>query len=126
MLLFTTCVVKGGLSSPFKKWPAQNYNFANILEHFLSEAKKVLEDMRNSVGHFLSCDDSPDQSVQRGRRPLQKLRDCVWPNNSDMDRFAEFINMAQETRTKSLAPRSESTYQSYIDAYSHIMATERT
>ena len=32
--------------------------------------------------------------------------------------------MAQETRTKSLAPRSESTYQSYIDAYSHIMATE--
>ena len=34
-----------------------------------------------------------------------------------MDRFAEFINMAQETRTKSLAPRSESTYQSYIDVY---------
>ena len=68
-------------------------NFANILEHFLSEAKKVLEDMRNSVGHFLSCDDSPDQSVRRGRRPLQKLRDCVWPNNSDMDRFAEFINV---------------------------------
>ena len=41
-----------------------------------------------------------------------------------MDRFAQFITMARETRAKSLAPRSESTYQAYIDAYSNIMATE--
>ena len=47
--------------------------FANILEHFLSEAKKVLEDMRNSVGHFLSCDDSPDQSVRGFQEKLVKI-----------------------------------------------------
>ena len=41
-----------------------------------------------------------------------------------MDRFAEFVTMARDTRRKSIAPRSESTYQGYVDAYAHTMATE--
>ena len=32
--------------------------------------------------------------------------------------------MAQETRSNSIAPRSQSTYQGYVDAYARVMATE--
>ena len=41
-----------------------------------------------------------------------------------MDRFAEFLTMARETRRNCIAPRSQSTYQGYVDAYAHTMATE--
>ena len=34
--------------------PGKHPNFANILTYFLSEAKKVCEDMRYLVGHFLN------------------------------------------------------------------------
>ena len=41
-----------------------------------------------------------------------------------MDRFAEFLTMATETRSHALARKSQSTYESYVEAYARIMQKE--
>ena len=41
-----------------------------------------------------------------------------------MDRFAEFLTMATETGSHALARKSQSTYESYVEAYARIMQKE--
>ena len=41
-----------------------------------------------------------------------------------MDRFTQFLVMTTETRYRALALKSESTYESYVEAYARMMQSE--
>ena len=43
---------------------------------------------------------------------------------SYMDRFTQFLVMTTETRYRALALKSESTYESYVEAYARMMQSE--